>query len=123
MCQYRYGHTGACLPSDWFRVSPVSSHPRAQEPAEIWIPGTKARDDPKCCDALSRSISCAVLRESRLEFGVDGVRIAAGLLHVLGPHRLQRFGSLPPLGELLRRNRIDLAGRIGLELLDAGALE
>ena len=34
-------HTGACLHSDLFRVSPVSSQPRSPEQADRWIPGTR----------------------------------------------------------------------------------
>src|SRR5262245_47733890 len=71
----------------------------------------------------AHSVRRAELRQRRLELLHDRVRIAAALADVVGPGLEQRLRRLAPLGELLRRDRIDLVRAVGLELGDAGVLE
>src|SRR5476651_2662576 len=71
----------------------------------------------------SASIGCAVLLQAVLQFLPDHIGVAAGLLHVVGPDLLQRLGGLAPFAKLLRRDRVTLLARLGLDLGDAGVLE
>src|SRR3954463_9043457 len=65
----------------------------------------------------------AVFRERRLQLLYDRIRVAAGLLHSVGPGFLQRLGHLFPVGELRVRDRVDLMPALGFQLGDAGMLE
>src|SRR5256885_633790 len=70
----------------------------------------------------SRSICRLVFGQHRLEVLHHGIRIAATLLHPVGPRGDHRLGRLLPLGELCVGQRVDLMAFV-LELLDAGVLE
>src|SRR5262245_28391070 len=69
-----------------------------------------------------RSIRGLVLSERCLELLHDGVRISAGLLDVVDPLLLQRFGRLLPFIELRVGDGEDLVSRQRLHFLQAGAL-
>src|SRR6188508_3327492 len=73
-----------------------------------------------CCRG---SIGCVVFLQLVPKLIYRSVRIAAGLLDVGRPGVDQRLGGLPPLGELLGRDRIDLMVGLRLNLGDAGVLE
>src|SRR4051812_3981520 len=77
--------------------------------------GGEISPPPHSLSIGERSIRRLVFRERRRQVLHDRVRIAAGLLDVVGPGLAQRLGRFFPLVKLRIGDRIDLVPRLGLQ--------
>src|SRR3954470_22654218 len=101
---------------DLFRCQPKRGNAELSRRTAIKTAAAKARRR-RLGGPPRLSIRRIVLRQGRLEVLHDSVRIAAGLLHALGPCRRHRLGGFFPFGKLLSCQRIDVVA-FGLELGD-----
>src|SRR6266702_8610167 len=73
--------------------------------------------------AHQASVGGLVLDQTLLELLERGIGVDRGLAHIAGPGGLQRLGGLAPLGELPRRDRINLVTGFVADLVATRELE